>query len=284
MIARYAGGESGARGAAKTGAVIIVVDAFRASTTIAVLVWKSARVVPVVSVEEAASRRDGLPHRGTGQREGRGLRFRQLADGDPGLRDTAELHGSPLDHERDPHRGGSRRREDHLYRHLRQRRQTRGAPNQGNLRRCRGRCGRVRLGGAPRLRGRGRCRGHPPSAAVSWQRISTGEPGVLSNAICPAPRRRSGTTARRGGSNDSGTSGTLSFAWPRTRCRSCRVSSATPSSGAMRDLDRPADLRPRGQSRKPEFRLDKGMTRHYPGVSEGGSNVTSSVESATGRR
>jgi 2-phosphosulfolactate phosphatase len=54
LIARYAGGESGARGAAKTGAVIIVVDAFRASTTIAVLVWKSARVVPVVSVEEAA--------------------------------------------------------------------------------------------------------------------------------------------------------------------------------------------------------------------------------------
>lgn len=54
MIARYAGGESGARGAAKSGDVIIVVDAFRASTTIAVLVWKSARVVPVVSVEEAA--------------------------------------------------------------------------------------------------------------------------------------------------------------------------------------------------------------------------------------
>ena len=40
MIARYAGGESGARGAAKTGAVIIVVDAFRASTTIAVLLSK----------------------------------------------------------------------------------------------------------------------------------------------------------------------------------------------------------------------------------------------------
>jgi 2-phosphosulfolactate phosphatase len=54
LIARYAGGESGARGAAKTGAVVIVVDAFRASTTIAVLVWKGARVVPVVSVEEAA--------------------------------------------------------------------------------------------------------------------------------------------------------------------------------------------------------------------------------------
>jgi 2-phosphosulfolactate phosphatase len=55
LIARYAGGESGTRAAAKTGAVVIVVDAFRASTTIAVLVWKGARVVPVASIEEAAS-------------------------------------------------------------------------------------------------------------------------------------------------------------------------------------------------------------------------------------
>jgi 2-phosphosulfolactate phosphatase len=35
--------------------VVVVVDAFRASTTIAVLVWKGARVVPVLSIEEAAS-------------------------------------------------------------------------------------------------------------------------------------------------------------------------------------------------------------------------------------
>jgi 2-phosphosulfolactate phosphatase len=35
--------------------VVVVVDAFRASTTIAVLVSKGARVVPVASVEEAAS-------------------------------------------------------------------------------------------------------------------------------------------------------------------------------------------------------------------------------------
>jgi len=34
---------------------VVVVDAFRASTTIAVLVWKGARVVPAASVEEAAS-------------------------------------------------------------------------------------------------------------------------------------------------------------------------------------------------------------------------------------
>ena len=55
MIARYAGGESGARAAARSGSVVVVVDAFRASTTIAVLVWKGARVVPVASVEEAST-------------------------------------------------------------------------------------------------------------------------------------------------------------------------------------------------------------------------------------
>ena len=57
MIARYAGGESGVRRAARVGSVVVVVDAFRASTTIAVLVSKGARVVPVASVEEAASAR-----------------------------------------------------------------------------------------------------------------------------------------------------------------------------------------------------------------------------------
>jgi 2-phosphosulfolactate phosphatase len=55
VIARYAGGESGARAAARSGSVVVVVDAFRASTTIAVLIYKGARVVPVASVEEAAA-------------------------------------------------------------------------------------------------------------------------------------------------------------------------------------------------------------------------------------
>ncbi len=53
MIARYAGGESGARAAARSGAAVVVVDAFRASTTIVVLVSRGARVVPVASVEHA---------------------------------------------------------------------------------------------------------------------------------------------------------------------------------------------------------------------------------------
>jgi 2-phosphosulfolactate phosphatase len=55
LIARYAGGESGARAAARAGAAVVVVDAFRASTTIAVLVQKGARVVPVASIEQARS-------------------------------------------------------------------------------------------------------------------------------------------------------------------------------------------------------------------------------------
>jgi 2-phosphosulfolactate phosphatase len=55
VIARYAGGESGARTAARAGSVVVVVDVFRASTTIAVLVSKGARVVPIASISEAAS-------------------------------------------------------------------------------------------------------------------------------------------------------------------------------------------------------------------------------------
>ena len=52
-IAGYATGESGARSAARAGAPVVVVDAFRASSTIAVLVFMGARVVPVASVEDA---------------------------------------------------------------------------------------------------------------------------------------------------------------------------------------------------------------------------------------
>lgn len=55
MIARYAGGERGARAAARAGSVVVVVDAFRASTTVAVLVSRGARVIPVASIAEAAT-------------------------------------------------------------------------------------------------------------------------------------------------------------------------------------------------------------------------------------
>jgi hypothetical protein len=55
MNATYAAGQRGARAAAREGAAVVVVDTFRASTTISVLISKGARVVPVASIEEAAS-------------------------------------------------------------------------------------------------------------------------------------------------------------------------------------------------------------------------------------
>lgn len=55
MLAGYASGENGAREAARAGAAVIVVDAFRASTTIAAIASLGGRVVPVASIEEAAS-------------------------------------------------------------------------------------------------------------------------------------------------------------------------------------------------------------------------------------
>jgi len=53
VLAGYGAGEKGAREAARRGAAVVVVDTYRASTTIAVLVSHGARVVPVASIEEA---------------------------------------------------------------------------------------------------------------------------------------------------------------------------------------------------------------------------------------
>ena len=53
-IAHYSGGATGARRAAASGAAVVVVDAYRASTTVAVLVSKGARVLPVASIEDAS--------------------------------------------------------------------------------------------------------------------------------------------------------------------------------------------------------------------------------------
>lgn len=55
MIAGYAVGERGAREAAREGVAIVVVDAFRASTAIAVIVRKGARIIPVASIEGAVA-------------------------------------------------------------------------------------------------------------------------------------------------------------------------------------------------------------------------------------
>jgi 2-phosphosulfolactate phosphatase len=53
VLAGYGAGEKGAWEAARRGAAVVVVDTYRASTTIAVLVAHGARVVPVASIEEA---------------------------------------------------------------------------------------------------------------------------------------------------------------------------------------------------------------------------------------
>jgi len=54
LFAVYAVGERGARMATREGTVVVVVEAFRASTTIEVLVRKGVCVVPVASAEKAA--------------------------------------------------------------------------------------------------------------------------------------------------------------------------------------------------------------------------------------
>lgn len=54
LMARFASGASGARAAARSRATVAVVDAFRASTTVCVLVSRGVRVVPVASLAQAA--------------------------------------------------------------------------------------------------------------------------------------------------------------------------------------------------------------------------------------
>lgn len=54
MLAGYAAGERWAREAAREGAVVVV-GAFRVTTTIAILVRKGACVIPVASIDETAA-------------------------------------------------------------------------------------------------------------------------------------------------------------------------------------------------------------------------------------
>lgn len=54
MLARFAAGAAGARAAALSGAAVAVVDAFRASTSICVLVSRGVRVIPVALLERAS--------------------------------------------------------------------------------------------------------------------------------------------------------------------------------------------------------------------------------------
>jgi phosphosulfolactate phosphohydrolase-like enzyme len=208
--------------------VVVVVDAFRASTTIAVLVSKAARVVPVASIEEAASVEADfrIDERGSAKVAGfdfgnspteilgsgippdstvvlsttNGTRIVEAAAGAQAILTGAFVNAESLAEDLS----------DGTYddagvvvvgcgwegRYASEDEVTAGA----NLH---------------RLRSRGR----------TW----TNGPGASSSVICHAPRMRSRATALRGRSNVSATSGIWTIAWPRTRCRSCPVSSAARS-------------------------------------------------------
>lgn len=93
MIARYSGGVTGARNAARSGATIVVVDAYRASTTIAVLVSKGAEVLPVASIEEASNVEADFR---AGERGSAKLAGFDFGNSPTGLQDAALLPGSTV--------------------------------------------------------------------------------------------------------------------------------------------------------------------------------------------
>ena len=113
MIAGYAAGERGARAAAREGMAVVVVDAFRASTTIAVFVRKGARVIPVASIEEAVDYAGPTAVSGGVAARKCGASFWELADRDRGSGTAPRGNGSAEYHQRHPdNRGRSRRLRD----------------------------------------------------------------------------------------------------------------------------------------------------------------------------
>jgi 2-phosphosulfolactate phosphatase len=269
VIARYAGGESGARVASRSGSVVVMVDAFRASTTIAVLISKGARVVPVASVAAAASAATDFRIGERGSAKVAGFDFgnspTEILGSEIPPGSTVALSTT----------NGTRIVEA-----------ARGAKtiltgafvNAGILAEC--------------LAGGTYDGAEVVVVGCGWERRRASEDEAAAGAILHRLQSRGadldmrarrvveGYLARSG----SGTRRTWSSVSPRTRCLSCRVWSAMLSSGASPPQSGSTNLRPSGQHKKPKLVLDKGMARHYPGVSEGGSNVTNSVESATGRR
>ena len=168
MIARYAGGESGARIAARSGSVVVVVDAFRASTTIAVLVSKGARVVPVASVEAAASAETDFRIGERGSAKVAGFDFgnspTEILGSEIPPGSTVALSTTNGTRVVEAARGastivtGAFVNAGILAEEL----------AEGATRRRRGSGRRVRLGGSPRFGGRGCGGSYPPPAALSW--------------------------------------------------------------------------------------------------------------------
>ena len=228
MIARYAGGERGARSAARAGSVVVVVDAFRASTTIAVLVWKGARVVPVLSIEEAASAEADfrIGERGSAKVAGfdfgnspteilaseippdstvafsttNGTRVVEAAAGAQAIFTGAFVNAESL----------AEHLSDGTY-------DDAGVAVIG--------CG---------WEGRHASEDEAAAGAILHRLRSRGaeldeRAGRVVQRYLSRSKGALRATAPRAGSSASATSGTWTFAWPRTRCPSCPASSAAPS-------------------------------------------------------
>jgi len=283
VIARYVGGESGARRAARAGSVVVVVDAFRASTTIAVLVSKGARVAPVASVEEAASARTDFRIGERGSTKVTGFDFGNS---------PTEILGSEIP-------PGSR---------------IALSTTNGTRVVEAARGARTILAGAfvnagilsEELAGGAHDSAEVVVVGCGWEGRRASEDEDAAGAILHRLRSR--------GAQLDGRARRVVEGYLTRPARTLRNNSAA---RRLKRLGYGADLEyclaedtvpvvprlvgdafvgraassgwPRrssaiGPTRKAEIYLDKGMARHYPGVSEGGSNVTSSVESATGRR
>jgi 2-phosphosulfolactate phosphatase len=283
VIARYAGGESGAWAAARSGSVVVVVDAFRASTTIAVLACKGARVIPVASVEEAASARTDprIGERGSAK----------VAGFDFGNSPT-EILGSEIP-------PGS----------------TVALSTTNGTRVVEAaRSAKTILTGAfvnASVLAEDLAAGTYEDAEVvvvgcGWEGRRSSEDEAAAGAIL---HRLQSHGAELDGRARSVVEGYLSRSGRTLRSNSaarrlkrlgyeedlefCLAEDTVPVVprlvgdafvGVSPSRSGSVDLRPTGQHKKPKLVLDKEMARHYPGVSEGGSIVTSSVESATGRR
>jgi 2-phosphosulfolactate phosphatase len=288
VIARYAGGERGAKAAARSGAVVVVVDAFRASTTIAVLISKGARVVPVASIEHAYS------YPGADFRIGeRGSA--KVAGFDFGNSPTEVLEAEipPGSTVAFSSTNGTRVVEAAA-----------GAPailtgafvNAGALAEALVRELTVGAHGAEEV----------VVVGCGWEGRRASEDEAAAGAIIDLLRARGAELdgrARRVVESY--------FSRPDVALKTNSAARRLKRLGYDRDLEfclaegtvpvvprlagdvfvedpsRPGDasnLRSGGQDKKPDFVLDREAVRLYPGVSEGGSNVTSSVETATGRR
>ena len=283
MIARYVGGECGARSAARAGAVVVVVDAFRASTTIAVLVSMGARVLPVASVEEAASAETDLRIGERGSAKVAGFDFGNS---------PTEILGSDIPPD-----------------------STVALSTTNGTRIVEAATGaRVILAGAfvnagvlaDYLSEEANNDTEVAVVGCGWEGHRASEDEAAAGAILYRLRCRGaeldGRAARVVGHylsrpvrvlHDNSAARRLKRLGYGLDVEFCLVEDSVPVVprllgeafvGRAMDRGHPTNLRSEDQHEKPKLVLDKGMKRDYSGVSEGGSNVTRSAESAAGRR